>query len=216
MNQMKDFDRKWYGSDFGITLEQYEGTSVQARSSRQFHDFDTAEIVYLKSRKRLLNVNQWQRYMDDTEISFRLTDTEGNESESQAEKDLLIRADIQDSNHLSSERRCDWVIIEDLEEGSTDEMEYVVFRVKPCENPKENEGQPTHFFFAAITGSLVLHRESLSVTCTVYARNLEAYTDHLSEGSGLDGSVSSVDTAHTDGNGLPGMNWQRLVDSLWE
>lgn len=208
MNQVKEIDWKWIGSDFGISPEQYEGTSVQARSSREFSDFDTAEMTYLKARKRFLNVNRWHRYMENASIAFRLTDQEGNDWDAQAEKKLLIRADSQEWE-ISTDSRCDWVEIEELEEGSTDELEYVVFRVKPCENPGDPHAGSAHFFFSAMTGTLLLHRKSLTVACTVYARNLQAYVDRLSD-------VTEAHKENRPFSGLPGMDWQRLIDSLWE
>ncbi len=209
---MSNHDEKWVDFEPEMIPPQHEGTALEARSSQEFQDSDTAKMAYLKARQRLLDVNHWSRYIDGITAVFQLMNQNNEPVEGIAEKGLLIRVDIPGPG-TSTGDGYDWVIIDDLEEGSTAELDYLAFRVKPTENPSKEDAQTAHFFSAGSSGTFVLCRENKNVTCTVYDRNLKANTALTGNLSDI---VRNTFVGTAAARGMSGIQWQKLVDSVWE
>lgn len=209
---MKDTSRKWIDFEPDIVPEQYEGRALEAQQSREFQDADAAKMAYLRARQRLLDVNRWTRHIEGITAVFQLTDQDGEPTEGMAEKGLMIRVDIPGPG-TSAGDGYDWVVIEDMEEGSTDRLDFLAFRVRPAENPSGREGKIAHFFSAGSSGTFVLYREKNQVTCTVYDRNLKPNTEIKGN---LADRVRNSFVGTTAAMGMSGIQWQKVADSVLE
>lgn len=209
---MNDPNRKWIDFEPEIIPAQYEGRALEAQSSRQFQDADAAKMAYLRARQRLLQVNRWAPHIEGITAVFQLADQDGEPVEGMAQKGMMIRVDIPGPG-TSAGDGYDWVVIDDMEEGSTEKLDFLAFRVRPAGNPSGREGEIAHFFSAGSSGTFVLLREKNELTCTVYDRNLKPNTEI--KGSLPDRMRNSL-VGTTAAMGMSGIQWQKLVDSVLE
>ncbi len=209
---MNDLNRKWIDFEPDMIPEQYEGRALEAQRSREFLDADAAKMAYLRARQRLLDVNRWSRHIKGVTATFQLADQDGEPVDGTAEKGLMIRVDIPGPG-TSAGDGYDWVVIDDMDEGSSEKLDFLAFRVRPAENPSGKEGNVAHFFSAGSTGTFVLYREGNEVTCTVYDRNLKPNTEVKSN---LTDKVRNSFVGITAAMGMSGVQWQKLVDSVLE
>ncbi len=209
---MNDLNRKWIDSEPEIIPAQYEGRALEAQSSRQFQDADAAKMAYLRARQRLLEVNRWAPHIEGVTAVFQLAGQDGEPVEGMAQKGMMIRVDIPGPG-TSAGDGYDWVVIDDMEEESTEKLDFLAFRVRPAGNPAGSEGEIAHFFSAGSSGTFVLLREKNELTCTVYDRNLKPNTEM--KGSLPDRMRNSL-VGTTAAMGMSGVQWQKLVDSVLE
>jgi len=214
---MNDVNRKWIDFEPDIIPEQYEGRALEAQRSREFQDADAAKMAYLRARQRLLDVNRWARHIEGITATFQLTDQDGGLMEGMAQKGLMIRIDIPGPGTAAG-GGYDWAVIEDMEEESTEKLDFLAFRVRPAENPSAGnpsgrEGKIAHFFSSGSSGTFVLFREKNQVTCTVYDRNLKPNTEIKGD---LTDRVRNSFVGTTAAMGLSGIQWQKLADSVLE
>ncbi len=167
---------------------------------------------FLRARQRLLEVNNWSRHIEGISAAFQLVNPEGQAVEEMAGKGLTIRIDIPGPGPSAGDGY-DWAVIEDMEEGSTDTLDYVAFRVRPTENPSGSTGEAAHFFAAGSSGTFVLYRYRNDLTCTVYDRNLEPSTG---EEAGFTDRVRNSVVGVTAAIGMSGIQWQKLTDAVMD
>lgn len=214
---MDDIHKKWTGFEPDIIPVQYEGRSLEAQRSKEFQDTDAAKMAYLIARQRLLDVNRWAQRIEGITAAFQLTDQDGVPTEGMAGKGLMIRIDIPGPGTFAGDGY-DWAVIEDMEEGSTDKLDFLAFRVRPAanpagENPSGKGGNVAHFFSEGSSGTFVLYREKNELTCTIYDRNLKPNTEI--EGNLADKARNSF-VGTTAAMGMSAVQWQKLADSVLE
>ncbi len=214
---MNDLNRKWNDFKPDIIPAQYEGRALEAQRSREFQDADAAKMAYLIARQRLLDVNRWAQHIEGITAAFQLTDQDGTPAEGMAGKGLMIRIDIPGPG-TSAGDGYDWAVIEDVEEGSTDKLDFLAFRVRPAanpsgENPSGKEGEIAHFFSECSSGTFVLYREKNELTCTIYDRNLKPNTEIKSS---LSDKARNSFVGTTAAMGMSRVQWQKLADSVLE
>ncbi|ODS86658.1 MAG: hypothetical protein ABS46_00740 [Cytophagaceae bacterium SCN 52-12] len=195
-----------------IIPARYEGRALAAQSSRVFLDADTAKIAYSRARERLLDVNRWTARIRDTAAVFQLTDREGKPVEGKARKGLMIKVDFLGAGISAGYGRG---IIDDLEEGFTEKLDFMDFKVRPVENPSGKESNIAYFFPLGSSGIFVLYRKKNEVVCTVYDRHLKPNVevkDNLSDRP----ENPFAGAAATTATGMPGIQWQKLADSVLE
>jgi len=215
---MEEFRKKWVDFEPDIVPEQNEGRALEAESTRLYQDSDAAKMAYLKARERLLHVNNWASLVEGVTGEFRLTESSGQMTEETARKGLMIRIDIPGPGTKAGDGY-DWVIIEEMEEGSSQELDFLAFRVKPSKKPLgslfSNHGEEgiAHFYDPEASGTFVLYRTTNVVTCTIYDRNLKANTGAVSR---VTDKLRNAVVGTTAAMGISGVQWQKLADAVVE
>lgn len=208
-NRKNEFNESGFRPE--IIPAQDEGKALEARSRQEFPDTDAAKMAFLEARENLLDVNRWAESSGGVSATFQLVNPDGYLVDGAAEKGQIIRIDIPGPG-TEAGGGYDWAVIDEMEEGSTDELDYLAFRVRPTKNPAKNDGEEVdHFFSETSTGTFVLYRRMNEVICTVYDRNLKANTE--TEGSFID-KIRNSFVGNTAASGMSGVQWQKLTDSL--
>lgn len=159
----------------GVVPEQISGASIEAESSIAC-DLSEAKIFFGIVKKRLLNVNGWHTYAGTLSAKFHLVDEKGNEVQRQAQKGDYFKIDIPGPGSMSGEGY-DWVQIEDMERTSSGDTESFGFRVRPAQNPQNEDRGTAHFYSPESTSSFVITREQNTITVAIYDRNTKPNTD---------------------------------------
>jgi len=193
--------------DSKIIPPQTVGSSIDAVEKRIFKTETEAQALFDKASKRLLSVNEWEKYAGIS--SFQLIDAHGVRAERTAETGDFIRIDIPGpGTHVGM--GYDWVRIEDIKFLSEDEQQVLSVIVRPCHHPMDKEGPTAHFFKDTATSTFVIRKFGLVVTAEEHGRNEVPNTD---QGSFLDKSRNFfVGIAAKIGLSYP--QWKSLVKGL--
>jgi hypothetical protein len=152
--------------------EQKEGGKTDAEYSKEAVGTTAAHDLFLQSRERLLNINEWDKIAGALSAVFKLTDSNGREITGKAKVGDFIKIDIPGPGTKAG-KGFDWVRIEVIEENHNDssQMESLLVRVRPCDNPTNNKEDVAHFFTNKASSSFTLQRDGITVTAGVHGRN---------------------------------------------
>jgi hypothetical protein len=78
----------------GLIPEQQDGRKLTAESVRSFQNIETAQLLFVKARQKILDVNNWNSYIEGITAEFTLTDQNGIQLDDIAHQGMLIRIDI--------------------------------------------------------------------------------------------------------------------------
>lgn len=193
----------------GIVPSQYTGKEIETAASIDLKDNDEAKLFYEVVRERLFNVNKWHSKAGFVSGSFQLMDANGKKLEKNVEIGDYIRIDIPGPG--SSEGfGYDWVLVEDLREIREENIQSVGFRVRPSQNPANEDNATAHFYSDEATSSFIVSRENNTVSSLIIDRNVKPNTDastitdkirHVAVSLGAIGLFSKV-------------QWQNLANGL--
>jgi hypothetical protein len=191
----------------GVVPGQVRGESVTARGSRRIDDAADAKAFFSRTENRLLDVNRWHELAGEALARFTLTDNAGEPVQGRAREGLLLKIDIPGPG---SRKGFDWVVIEELKNTESADVESTAMRVRPVPAPDSANDEPTHFYDDKSTSTFTVTREGNAVTVAVYDRNIAPNT----------ASDSLIDKLRNAITGLVGekafskIQWQALVDGL--
>lgn len=147
--------------------EQHNGAKSDVRHTRDVVSNDEAAMLYLRARKNILDINNWQNIAGKLSASFSLTDPSG------AEVSRLPLAGDYIKIHLPTSRRekFDWVRIEKVsEEHPDDYTSRIQIQVRPSEPPTPQQ-ETEHFFSKEATSSFFVERKGKRLSAEVRGRN---------------------------------------------
>lgn len=191
----------------GVVPEQVRGESVTAMGNHKFDNGTEAKAFFSQTENRLLDVNRWHELAGEALARFTLTDNAGEPVEGLARKGLLLKIDIPGPG---PRKGFDWVVIEELKNTESADVESTAMRVRPVPAPDSDDDEPTHFYDDKSTSTFTVTREGNIVTVAVYDRNIAPNT----------ASDSLIDKLRNAITGLVGekafskIQWQGLVDGL--
>jgi hypothetical protein len=192
-----------------IVPEQQSGIETNTETSVEFNSPEEAKTFYQKVKRRLLNVNDWQRFAGTLTADFQLTDKEGKEVNRTAEKGDYFKIDIPGPGPVTGDG-FDWVQVEAIEEKEEEDMQSIALRVRPAANPNNERKDVAHFFSVEATSCFMAKREKNVVTAAIYGRNEKPNTD----------TETIVDKARNTAiatgaiTGLAKLQWKSLVNGL--
>jgi hypothetical protein len=151
---------------------QEEGSEKNIETTEELNTVEEAKELFKEARKRLLNINQWDKVCGKLSAVFKLTNEQGEEIQSDPEVGNYFKIDIPGPGTASG-KGYDWVRVEAVEENrdEQEDFESLLIRVRPADNPSTNDSNVAHFFSDKATSNFVLSREKKIVTAAVYGRN---------------------------------------------
>ncbi len=150
--------------------KQQVGAEKNIETIEQLNSPEEAKKLFDIAKKRLLNVNQWDKICGKLSAIFKLTDEKGNEIEGEPKVGNYFKIDIPGPGTASG-KGYDWVRVEAVEETKKEGSETILIRVRPADNPATNDSNVAHFFSDKATSNFVVSREENIVTAAVYGRN---------------------------------------------
>lgn len=186
--------------------EQKDGAETNTEEIKNFRDSEAASLFYKEAKRRLLNINDWQKYAGVATAAFYLCDEKGIEVQRPPQKDDHFKIDIPGPGSITGDG-FDWVQIEGLEEINGEDEESVAIRVRPVTNPTNEKQDVAHFFSDEATSCFIVERKGNKVTAAVYGRNekpntsAEKIVDKARNAAVATGAV----------NGFSKLQWKSLV-----
>jgi hypothetical protein len=195
----------------GIVPPQFTGREIEAEATRELEDERAAIKFFAIARKRLLDVNNWNKIAGAITAQFQIIDEKGKEVNREVNKGDYLRINIPGPGSKQGDGY-DWVFVEEIKEVNMEFVQSVGFRVRPNQNPFSEKNETAHFYSDEASSSFIVTREDAKIISWIIDRNLLPNT----------GSASLVDKVRDVAVGLSAIagfskiQWQRLADGLIE
>jgi hypothetical protein len=200
---MKQKDR------LGIVPPQFTGQEIETASTQVLKTEANAESLYNEARKKLLDVNNWNKVAGIVTARFQIIDEKGKEVNREVKKGDYLRIDIPGPGSKEGDGY-DWVFVEVMNEINNGSVQSAGFRVRPDKNPFGEKNETAHFYSKEATSSFIIIRENTKVISWIVDRNLLPNTE---SGSLVD-KVRDVAIGISAIAGFSKVQWQGLADGL--
>lgn len=191
---------------------QKKGSHTRARCTFKTKNYKEAINLFEVVKQRLLNVNAWQTLCGKGSAEFKLTDKFGNQLRSEKPRiGNFIRIKLPAPSNKSGSGY-DWVRIEAFKhtkDFSKDEEQYG-FRVRPVQNPHDNDLVSAHFYTSDASSTFILKRHGSVLSVMEIGRN-EIPNSH--PGTFLN-KVRNIVIAIAAMAGFAHPQWKNLVKGL--
>ncbi|MFD2744282.1 MULTISPECIES: hypothetical protein [Sphingobacterium] len=150
--------------------EHKKGKKVDCHSTATFPDAESAKNFYSIARRRLLQINDWNKVAVLPSAVFELSDHNGKIRQQSAEEGNLVKIDIPGPG-LPSSDGYDWVRIEQIVEESSEEQQQITLTLRPTTDPTKQDQEIAHFLKNIATSTIVLQQKGTEVTAQYAGRN---------------------------------------------
>jgi hypothetical protein len=159
--------------DVTIIPPQQRGLRTGASTHEEAPTRHDAILLFEEARRRLLDVNHWDKLCGPGSALFQLTDPDGKELQNvKPEVGHLIRISLPaPPNHDGG--GYDWVRIEEIDnrKDMLKDQEVFGFRVRPVKSPVNGNGHTAHFYTSGATSTFLVIRVSTVVKAMEKGRN---------------------------------------------
>lgn len=193
----------------GIVPPQFTGKEIEADATRELEDETAARDFFEIAKKRLLDVNNWNKIAGAITAQFQVIDEKGKEVNREVKKGDYLRINIPGPGSKEGDGY-DWVCVEEIKEISKEFVQSAGFRVRPKENPFGEKNETAHFYSNEASSSFIITREDAKVISWIIDRNLLPNT----ESSSLVDKVRDVAVGVSAIAGFSKIQWQGLADGL--
>ena len=185
---------------------QHEGVQKDLEESLETKDVKSALAQYREGKRRLLDINNWDKLCGSFSAKFKLTDLYGKGIRRKARTGDHIKISIPAP---SPEDEADWVTIEAIDENSdlSGDSEYLSLRVRPTNNPLKTTNEIAHFFSEDATSNFIIQRHHTKIIAGIYGRNEKPNL----ESSALPVKVRNTIVALGAIIGIADFQWTRLL-----
>lgn len=190
---------------------QYEGKQIDLETRTSCDSKSEAKEFYSIVRGRLLRVFEWYTIAKIPAATFVLTDYLGNEILRDVREDDIVRIDIPGPG-TSLGDGYDWVHVEKIVEGVTDEGEYCSITLRPTSNPTNPDEEVAHFFKRMATSTLLIKRENRDVIAEYHGRN-EVVNSDITK---VTDKIRNIVVGIAAKLGLSFSQWKSLIEGLVE
>ncbi|MDB5250547.1 MAG: hypothetical protein JWQ40_4941 [Segetibacter sp.] len=197
----------------GVPLpEKVEGDQKDIVAKEETGSIEEAQQLFGVAKKRLLNVNEWDKICGTASAVFRLTDESGREVQGEPKVGFHFKIDVPGPGSKAGEG-FDWVKVEAIEEkqDAAEDREFILVRVRPTDNPTTTNDDVAHFFSDKATSNFLVLREKMVVTAAVLGRNevpntaaTESFIDKIRNAIVGTGAVA----------GMSNPQWKSLVSGV--
>jgi len=195
----------------GIVPPQFKGQEIEVDAVQDLKTESEAQRLYDIAKKKLLNVNNWNRIAGAVTARFLIIDKKGNEVDREVQKGDYLRIDIPGPGTKEG-GGFDWVLVEELNEIRQPSVQSVGFRVRPNENPFGQRNETAHFYSKEATSSFIIIREKTKIIAWIIDRNLRPNTEQES----LADKIRDVAVGISAIAGFSKVQWQGLAKALLE
>ena len=161
-----------YKDFLNIIPAQYTGKEIFTEKSIVLKNETEARNFYAIARERLLNINNWQALAGFISGKFKLVNEEGIELERNVQEGDYFKIDVPGPGNTDGEGY-DWVYVEALKEIEREDVQSVGFRVRPAENPLNNNNETAHFYSNTATSTFIVTRKNNTVLAEIIDLNLK-------------------------------------------
>jgi hypothetical protein len=193
----------------GIVPRQFTGQEIESEATKELKDESDAKNLFNLAKKKLLDVNNWQKIAGAITAQFQIIDEKGQAVNREVKKGDYLRIDIPGPGSKEGDGY-DWVLVEELYEINNGSVQSVGFRVRPHENPFGEKNETAHFYSKEATSSFIITRENSKVISWIIDRNLLPNTE---SGSLVD-KVRDVAVGVSAIGGFSKIQWQGLAEGL--
>src|SRR6188508_2843670 len=194
-----------------VVPAQFTGQEIEADATKELKDEAAAKSLYNVAKKKLLDVNNWNKIAGTITAKFQIIDEKGEEVTRDVRKGDYLRINIPGPGSKEGDGY-DWVLVEELKEITRGSVQSVGFRVRPTENPFGEKNETSHFYSKEATSSFIICRENAHLISWIVDRNLLPNTE---SGSLVD-KIRDVVVGVSAIAGLSKVQWQQLADGLIE
>lgn len=188
--------------------EQQEGAKSDIKHVVDAISNDEAAHLYIRARKNLLSINQWQELAGKLSARFTLIDPNGVEADRFPLQGDYIRIHLP----TSTPNKYDWVRIEKIQDENPDDYTgRILIQVRPADPPLPQQ-ETEHFFSREATSSFFVERKGKRVSAMVRGRNELPNLD-------ADNLVDKIRNAVIAIGAMAGLNvpqWKALVKGILE
>jgi hypothetical protein len=156
-----------------IVPEHYTGKPIDTESSIVLDSVEEAKQFFQTVKRRLQHVNAWHQVAGQFSAEFQLVNAEGREVDRAVQQGDYFKIDVPGPGSKSGEGY-DWVRVEEIEDHAEQDTETFGIRVRPAQNPQNNDHDVAHFYSPESTSSFTVTRTGNTVTAGVYDRNTKA------------------------------------------
>lgn len=192
--------------------EKEEGAQRDVETKVKCNSVEEAKQLFEISKKRFLNVNEWNKICGKASAVFTVTDHQGHEVEEAPKVGYHFKINIP-APGTDTGGGFDWVRVEAIEDSTdTDkDTEFLAMRVRPSPNPLKPDEDIAHFFSDKATSNFIIYREKKVVTAAVIGRNEIANTDNkISFFDKIRNAIVGTGAA----GGLSDPQWKSLVNGV--
>lgn len=170
---------------------------------------DQAKVKFEQLKNKLLSINIWNDYTDQTKANFKLYDFKGIPVSRFPVKGDLIKIKL--SSYLSMlQRTDDWVEVLDVNQIIANDYSCILLKLRPCSCPERQRPNTDHFFDCMATNTLILYVNSKKAYLSVHGRN---EMPNLNPSNKLK-ILRNIVLANMGFIGFSKMQWQSLIDGL--
>jgi hypothetical protein len=192
-----------------IVPKQRTGKAIDATGSVILKDEGEAKAFFGVVKNRLQNVNEWVDLAGNLSATFQLVDADGSEVSRNLQQGDHFKIDIPGPGSKTGDGY-DWVQIEDVENKSSSDEESFSFRVRPTENPQNQNQDIAHFYSPESTSTFTVSRKGCNVDVAIRDRNTKP-------NKAADSPVDKIRDSIVGTMGVLSFSkiqWQNLVDGL--
>ena len=193
----------------GVVPAQYTGKEIKAEASLTFQDDAAASAFYEVAKSRLLHVNSWDQIAGMMSAVFQLVDAKGNVVTRPVQQGDYFKIDIPGPGSKAGDGY-DWVKVELLNEMYNGSIQSIGLRVRPTQNPFNENTGIAHFYAEEATSSFFVAREGLKVSAVIIDRNIKPNkdTDLLTD------KIRDVVVGISAMSAFSKVQWQKFADGL--
>ena len=192
-----------------IVPPQFTGQEIETEATKELTNEADAKTLYLLARKKLLEVNNWNKIAGAITAQFQIIDEKGEKVDREVKKGDHLRINIPGPGTKEG-NGYDWVLVEELKEISDGSLQSIGFRVRPNGNPFSEKNETAHFYSKEATSTFIITRENSKLISWIIDRNLLPNTEPRS----LVDKVRDVVVGISAIAGFSKVQWQGLADCL--
>ncbi len=192
-----------------IVPRQHTGQEIKSAAKKILNSQKEAKNSFELSKKKLLDVNNWNKISSNISAEFRIVDQNGHEVQRTIIKGDYLKIDIPGPGSKEGDGY-DWVRVEELKEISEEDFQSIGFRVRPTDNPFSEKNETAHFYSDDATSSFIITRNNNEVIVSIIDRNLVPNKESQS----LADKARDVLVGVTAIAGFSKIQWQGLADGL--
>lgn len=195
----------------GIVPPQFTGKEIEADATRELENETAARSFFEIAKKRLLDVNNWDKIAGAITAQFQVIDEKGKEVNREVKKGDYLRINIPGPGSKEGDGY-DWVCVEEIKEIDKEFVQSAGFRVRPNENPFGEKNETAHFYSNEASSSFIITREDAKIISWIIDRNLLPNTESTS----IVDKVRDLAVGVSAIAGFSKIQWQGLADGLVE